>query len=65
MGNPAGGELQSSLSSLNPEAPMSDCGPINSRLPTLWHGGDYNPDRWPEAAREEDARLMKDAHVCG
>jgi len=29
----------------------------------LWHGGDYNPDQWPDAVREEDVRLMKLAHV--
>jgi len=42
---------------------MSDTGPINEKLPTLWHGGDYNPDQWPEEVRCEDARLMKLAHV--
>jgi len=42
---------------------MNEFGPINPALPTLWHGGDYNPDQWPEAARREDARLMKLANV--
>ena len=42
---------------------MHDFGPINPRLPTLWHGGDYNPDQWPPEIRKEDARLMKLAHA--
>jgi beta-galactosidase len=42
---------------------MSDSGPVNPKLPTLWHGGDYNPDQWPEDIRREDARLMQLAHV--
>jgi beta-galactosidase len=37
--------------------------PINPKLPVLWHGGDYNPDQWPEDVRRKDARLMKLAHV--
>jgi len=36
---------------------------INPRLPRLWHGGDYNPDQWPEEVRAEDLRLMPLAHV--
>jgi beta-galactosidase len=28
----------------------------------LLYGGDYNPDQWPDAVQEEDARLMKLAH---
>ena len=36
--------------------------PINHRYPHLLHGGDYNPDQWPEAVWEEDMRLMKLAH---
>jgi len=42
---------------------MNEFGPINPRLPTLWHGGDYNPDQWPPHIRKDDARLMKLAHV--
>ena len=42
---------------------MNALGPINPKLPTLWHGGDYNPDQWPPEVRAEDARLMKLAHV--
>ena len=42
---------------------MNEFGPINPALPTLWHGGDYNPDQWPEAIRRDDVRLMKLAHV--
>jgi beta-galactosidase len=37
--------------------------PINPRLPRLWHGGDYNPDQWPDQVRRDDVRLMKLAHV--
>lgn len=36
--------------------------PINARFPHLLHGGDYNPDQWPEAIWQEDMRLMKLAH---
>lgn len=30
---------------------------------TLYYGGDYNPEQWPEAIWTEDMRLMKLAHV--
>lgn len=40
-----------------------ETGPISPGLPRLWHGGDYNPDQWPEEVREEDVRLMKLAGV--
>ncbi|MHC4562734.1 MAG: beta-galactosidase [Planctomycetota bacterium] len=33
--------------------------PVSPRLPKLFHGGDYNPDQWPEDIRIEDVRLMK------
>lgn len=33
--------------------------PINPRFPHFLHGGDYNPDQWPEAVWLEDMRLMK------
>ena len=36
--------------------------PINPRFPHMLHGGDYNPDQWPEAVWDEDMRLMKLAH---
>jgi len=42
---------------------MNESGPINPRLATLWHGGDYNPDQWPEAVRRDDPRLMNLAGV--
>ena len=32
------------------------------QLTRLLHGGDYNPEQWPVAVQEEDARLMKLAH---
>ncbi len=33
--------------------------PINPRFPHFLHGGDYNPDQWPEEVWAEDMRLMK------
>ncbi len=36
--------------------------PINPRFPHMLHGGDYNPDQWPEDIWAEDMRLMKLAH---
>lgn len=32
--------------------------PINPRFPHMIHGGDYNPDQWPEEIWDEDMRLM-------
>lgn len=34
---------------------------VNSKLPFLWHGGDYNPDQWLDSPEilKEDLRLMK------
>lgn len=32
---------------------------INPRFPHMLHGGDYNPDQWPEDVWREDMRLMK------
>jgi beta-galactosidase len=34
---------------------------INSRIPTLLHGADYNPEQWLKypGVFEEDIRLMK------
>ena len=34
-------------------------GPINPKCPHFLHGGDYNPDQWPEEVWAEDMRLMK------
>ena len=31
--------------------------------PMLAFGGDYNPEQWPEAAWDEDVRLMREAGV--
>ena len=36
--------------------------PINPRCAHFLHGGDYNPDQWPEEIWHEDMRLMKLAH---
>lgn len=30
---------------------------------SLWFGGDYNPDQWPEPVWDEDMRLMRQAGV--
>ena len=40
---------------------MKNRGPISTKLPHLWHGGDYNPDQWlhDPAVLEEDVRLMR------
>jgi beta-galactosidase len=39
---------------------MSDRYPvINPKCPHFLHGGDYNPDQWPEEVWLEDMRLMK------
>ncbi len=41
---------------------MDRYAPINPRCPHFLHGGDYNPDQWPEEVWTEDMRLMKLAH---
>jgi len=33
------------------------------RLPGILHGGDYNPEQWPEEVWDEDMRLMREANV--
>ena len=30
---------------------------------SVWYGGDYNPDQWPEEVWDDDIRLMKKAGV--
>lgn len=37
--------------------------PINSHFPTLWFGGDYNPEQWSKETWLEDVELMKQAGV--
>ncbi len=37
--------------------------PINPNFPTLWHGGDYNPEQWPRATWDEDMEYMRLAGV--
>ncbi|MBV9851274.1 MAG: beta-galactosidase [Armatimonadetes bacterium] len=32
-------------------------------FPAILHGGDYNPEQWPEEIWAEDVRLMREAHV--
>jgi beta-galactosidase len=34
---------------------------LNSRLPNLWHGGDYNFEQWTPKIWDEDMALMKEA----
>lgn len=36
--------------------------PVNKRAPFIWHGGDYNPEQWPEAVWDTDVALMRQAH---
>lgn len=36
--------------------------PVNTRLPRIWHGGDYNPEQWPASTWDDDVRLMQQAH---
>lgn len=36
---------------------------INPKLPSIWYGGDYNPDQWPEEIWQEDMRLFKQAGI--
>ena len=36
---------------------------INSKLPAIYYGGDYNPDQWPEEIWKEDMRLFKLAGI--
>jgi beta-galactosidase len=37
--------------------------PLFPAQKSLLHGGDYYPEQWPEEIWDEDARLMKEAHV--
>ena len=32
---------------------------LNPIFPSLWHGGDYNPEQWSPLVWREDARLMQ------
>ena len=32
-------------------------------FPAILHGGDYNPEQWPESVWDDDVRLMQEAHV--
>ncbi len=36
--------------------------PINPKFPHMLHGGDYNPDQWPQDIWDEDMRLLELAH---
>ena len=36
---------------------------ITSKVPHILYGGDYNPEQWPEAVWQDDARLMREAGV--
>ncbi len=34
-----------------------------SFFPSIMHGGDYNPEQWPESVWDDDVRLMQEANV--
>lgn len=36
---------------------------INSKLPKIWYGGDYNPEQWGSDIWEEDTRMFKLAGI--
>jgi beta-galactosidase len=36
---------------------------VKLHLDRILHGGDYNPEQWPEALWDEDVRLMREARV--
>ncbi|HEY3502667.1 MAG TPA: beta-galactosidase [Actinocatenispora sp.] len=36
---------------------------VRTRLGHIAYGGDYNPEHWPQAVRDEDMKLMADAGV--
>jgi beta-galactosidase len=42
---------------------MSQPDYLNQRFPQIWHGGDYNPEQWPQSIWEEDMALMQKAHL--
>jgi len=52
--SPAGGRKEPEMTDRYP--------PINPKCVHILHGGDYNPDQWPEEVWAEDMRLMKLAH---
>ena len=33
------------------------------RPDSFWHGGDYNPEQWPEEVWAEDMKLFKEAGI--
>jgi beta-galactosidase len=35
---------------------------VSPRLPRIWHGGDYNPEQWPQSTWDDDMRLMQASH---
>lgn len=41
---------------------MQPLPPLNPRAPFIWHGGDYNPEQWPQTTWDEDMRLMQQSH---
>src|SRR5690606_6639390 len=47
----------------NPSNLSSFAMPSPSLPPTLYYGGDYNPEQWPESLWPEDVRLMRRAGV--
>lgn len=41
---------------------MKQYPPINAKAPSIWHGGDYNPEQWTPETWDEDVRLMQQSH---
>ncbi len=31
-------------------------------FPRIFHGGDYNPEPWPESIRAQDMQFMRETH---
>lgn len=36
---------------------------INTKLPKIWYGGDYNPEQWDKEVMDEDLRMFKLAGI--
>jgi len=63
LDNDYGNDYDSESSHENGNGALHMAKPIPIQPARLWHGGDYNPDQWPTAVREDDARLMQLSHV--
>jgi beta-galactosidase len=47
----------------NLDANNKDLSNFSAKTPTVFYGGDYNPDQWPEEVWLEDVQLMREARV--